>query len=313
MDQPPPCPGPARRGPGEARTIGRRHHPATLALSILLLTTTLVPAATIAETTDEGSRWAPIDEATIRPGIKVQIEGHGWCTANFVFTEATGDDLFLGTAGHCVGLDVGAAVRAPSDTEYVTGQLGLEDAGPVIGHIAYSSRAELGVTSEPCLVVLSCGGHPNDFALVRIDEAYEDEVHPAMIAFGGPTEMAPAATVDVGDRLLSYGNSPLRPGPGVVDERVGVVVGPADPWTVQAYFASPAIPGDSGSPVISEDGQAVGLLTTLSTTGANGVTALEPVLAFAEQRGVDVELATWEMLGPAAIVAPGGGGELPAG
>lgn len=270
------------------------------------------PIATADGTADDQD-WPPVDQASIRPGMKVMIVGHGWCTANFVFTEPSGDDLYLGTAGHCVDTDVGAPVRAPSDTGFVTGQLGLEDAGPVIGHVSYSSWAELGVTSEPCLVVLSCSGHPNDFALIRIDEAYEDEVHPAMIAFGGPTGLAPADEVVFGDRMLSYGNSPLRPGPGVADERAGVVTNPANPWTIGGYFASPAIPGDSGSPVISEDGRAVGVLTTLSATGANGVTALEPVLAFSEQRGVDVELATWEMLGPAAIVAPGSGGELPAG
>jgi hypothetical protein len=139
-------------------------------------------------------------------------------------------------------------------------------------------------------VVLSCGGAANDFALVDVHGELEDDLRAGLYQFGGPTGIQAADEVASFDRVASFGNSSLRPGPDVLDRHHGLVQDRVGPYTVRANFDNPGIPGDSGSPVLTEDGRALGVLVTLGPTG-NGVALLEPMLAFAEREGDVGELA----------------------
>lgn len=253
-----------------------RHLPAVVAAS--LVASTMLLGGALAE-----------EEREVRPGVMIQTTGHGQCTANFAFENQTGS-VFLGTASHCVEHDVGADVHLVQ--EGVAGEVSLAR-GPLLGHVAYSSWEVLDVQAEPCLVLLSCIGHDNDFALVDVREELEDTVKAGLYVYGGPTDVQPTEQIAPLDRVASFGNSSLRPGPDIADRHHGVVQQESSEYTVLVNFDNPCILGGSGSPVLTEDGRALGVLVSLGA-GYNGVTMLEPALAFAEDEGGmgDLELLT---------------------
>jgi hypothetical protein len=241
-------------------------------------------------------QWPALDAATVRPGVQTFYDGMQ-CTSNFVFTSPDNATVYLGSAAHCFGpqAKVGDAVDVGE--------------GLASGVLAYSSW----------LVMGSDGGDPNtgdnpacsveadqtlcdynDFALIRVDEASEGVVHPAMLRFGGPTALAPSAEVQQGQKVLTYGNTWVRQGIDETNWHEGYVLEHAEPWTTTTYTASPGVPGDSGSGVLTGDGRAFGVLVTIGLyplVASNGVTSLDLAMDYArEKAGVEVQLATWELL-----------------
>lgn len=204
---------------------------------------------------------APIDaplpsEVGIRPGS--WMVSPAGCTMNFVFRKSS--SLGIGTAGHCVdktGQHVILLTLAPGNGNPV-----LVDIGTVV------ARAD--------------GGVGNDFALVSIVPSLRSWVSPTTAVVGGP------CGAYTGSGLVSISN-PVR---GIKVPFVrGLTIGPEafGPETVwhyghglaigtggtpragaaliwgSNYFAwdSPAIFGDSGSPVRISDLKAAGDLTHL--------------------------------------------------
>ena len=227
--------------------------------------------------------WAPVDTAAIHPGVQTFTEGAGQCTANFIFSH--GDDLLIGQAAHCSG--TGAA----TDTDGCTaGSVDLEDADVTIqgadhpGTIVYSSWAAMQAEGEDRPTVCAY----NDFALVKIDPRDHDKVNPSIPVFGGPegTDTDGAA---MGEQVFTYGNSSLRMGLTQLSPHVGISLGTSgDGWTTPVYTLTPGLPGDSGSAVMSQDGEALGILVTLALAplpGSNGVTSLTKVLTYANAHG----------------------------
>jgi hypothetical protein len=265
-------------------------------------------------TTDESGTWAfewpPIEDALIRPGVQIQMEGGapdgngGFCTTNFVFTDDAGE-VYIGTAAHCAATATGLSVRLQSDPDFLT-----RTPGPIIGTVHYSAYWYENITAEPCFVVHYCpqgdGNHDNDFALIRINEEYRDKVHPAVLHFGGPTGLAPLDEIAAGDTVWTYGNSPLRPGPSPLDAREGTITAIHSPWSIDACVMTAGVSGDSGSNVLLDDGRALGVLVTMEPAPGcgvqNGITVLETALAYAEEQGYPVQLATWDRLQEGLLV-----------
>jgi hypothetical protein len=194
---------------------------------------------------------------------------------NFLFRAPDGT-RFIGTAGHCV---IGGIPEDKDAGEKVwpvgTGPEAHDADGKRIGEFAYA------------VIRL-----PKDFALIRLDPAID--ASPEMCHFGGPTgefgshESYPAV-------LHYYGNG--KAVGSVVPARSAMTFGTPDPY--QVYATGLAAPGDSGSPVISSDGLAVGVLVTtglpspinfppravaLSDLGTIGITRLGPQLVGASKR-----------------------------
>ncbi len=244
----------------------------------------------------EGSRnWGEPADASIRPGVQITT-AYGQCTSNFIFTTPAGHVL-IGLAAHCFGTDGDAtqtngctAESAPIGTEAQ-----IQGASQP-GLLLYSSWLSMQAINESSAAACAF----NDFALVWLHPDDWSKAHPAMLHYGGPTAMATSSNTALGDRVLTYGNTGLRPGPSELDEREGFVVEKrGDGWTHSVTTATPGLPGDSGSGVLTGGGEALGILVTVAIApipASNGVTSLDHALAYAAAMGVPVTLATWEQL-----------------
>lgn len=226
----------------------------------------------------EAAGWAPIDEATVTPGVQTVTGGAGQCTANFVFTD--GQDVYVGQAAHCASLEAATASNGcessamPTGTE-VTVQ-GAENPGTLV-YSSWETMKEVGEQdANTCLF--------NDFALVKLHPDDHDKVNPTMPFFGGPTGLNTTGTA-LGEVVHTYGNSELRLGIELLSPKNGVSTGTgAGGWTHNVYTVTPGIPGDSGSGVIDGSGKALGILSTLMLAplpASNEVTDLSRALNYA--------------------------------
>jgi S1-C subfamily serine protease len=184
--------------------------------------------------------------------------------------EIVDEGLFIGTAGHCI-FD-----EATDATVWAEGQ-GLE------------TRDADGQRVGESIFGIDMGSL--DFGLIRIDDHREEEVDPSVCHFGGPVAMAtqrPAGTL-----VHHFGNGTAFG--ETVQGRTGRVDHYSGGGSVM-NFTGAASPGDSGSSVIDEEGNAVGILVRLAPGGLAGyveATDLEHHVALAEDAtGIDLELVT---------------------
>lgn len=236
--------------------------------------------------------WPNINSAQIRPGVAILV-GNSLCTANFVFRDRVNGTIYVGTAAHCVD-GLGQTVKViEHGVPLVT-----YTPGPTIGKVVYSSWETL-PNGAPNSALL------NDFALIEVAPSSIDLVHPAMLYFGGPTALAEGSSFSTGQKVLSAGNTPLRPGPNDLDRLEGKIVSPGSTWSFDAYFVPYTWGGDSGSGVMTGSGKAAGILVrsigvgtgpAVVYTSYDVITKLDPALEHAAKHGFDVELQTWELL-----------------
>ena len=210
------------------------------------------------------------------PGAQVQA-GSGSCTLNFLFKGSDGG-RYMGTAGHCVlsdlpiSGDVGTRVFAAGE-----GPAALDADGDRIGTFAYAVQQQ-----------------PRDFGLIRLDDNVD--ATPVVAQFGGPTGVNDEITTEV-TTLSLFGNPLGIGGPLAIGRPLLALDGLSDPNTVAATGL--ALPGDSGGPVLDEQGRAVGVLTAIGLGAeADGlgllvITRLSPQLEQAERAlGIDLTLQT---------------------
>jgi hypothetical protein len=219
----------------------------------------------------------------VRPGGIVNSDT-GQCTLNFVFAGSDGA-TYIGTAGHCIlgespiGGDVGEESWAPG-----AGPEARDADDARIGEFAYAILQD-----------------PKDFALIRLDP--DTPWSAQMCHFGGPT--GTNSDLASGLVLLHHFGNGVAIG-SVLPARTHVAVGMPDPDHVFAQGV--ALPGDSGSGVISDDGRAVGVLVTVGVhtasiglgavdAGVIGITRLQPQVDRAEQvLGVALDLSVAPLL-----------------
>jgi hypothetical protein len=213
-------------------------------LTVLLLAAPLAPAANTSVPAqlpgDEAPEASPVPIETtgfVRPGERVDpVDGSGWCTLNFVVTD--GDDYWIGTAGHC-----------------------------------FDENERVQVNDEPIGTVVAAefaGFGAEDWAFVHVDEEHEDDVNPTVRSWGGPLA-APTLAGDAtrqarpapGDPVTHYGHGQEFDG-DQAKSRAGVTV---LPFVNSFVFVSDVDGGDSGSPVLTGQGQAVGIVTGHVATG----------------------------------------------
>lgn len=256
---------------------------ATAAAALALAAPATAPAA------EASSRWAPVDDALITPGVQMYTSG-AQCTANFVFTDAE-RRVYVGYAAHCAGtgeatdtngcdagsLPLGTRVRFARGGSLLGG-------GDTVGRgrLVYSSwltMQRLGTTK-----VNACAF--NDFALVRVGRKHVGKVNPSVPFWGGPIGLRKEQTQS-GDPVHSFGSSSLRSGLVALAPKVGTSLGSwGAGWSHDVYTATPGVPGDSGSAFLDGDGRAMGTLSTLALApypASNGVSDLAHELRFAQR------------------------------
>ncbi len=277
--------------PVSLSTPARRSASAFAVLVVAALVTALFSAAPATAKRGTAVRtWAPAATATITPGTMMYTDG-AQCTANFVFTDAAAN-TYVGYAAHCAGLGAATdtdgckAGSLPLGTPVEFRQGGsLVSGGTKVGSgtLAYSSwltEKQIG-TTDPNICAY------NDFALVKVAAGDVAKVNPSIPFWGGPTGIDTNGT-QAGDDVYTYGNSSLRAGVSALSPHQGVSLGddPSDAgWSHPLYTVTPGVPGDSGSAFLSEDGLAIGTLSTLGLLplpGSNNIGDLAKELAFAQ-------------------------------
>jgi hypothetical protein len=265
----------ASAGPGGAPAAQKAAvaTPASFTLGGAKCSLIAVPAA-------DGTR--PVGVGTcpgVRPGAEVQTE-IGLCTLNFLF-EAPDHQRFIGTAGHCI-LGSGPVADNAGEKTWPKGggPVAKDSTGHRIGEFAYAILQE-----------------PKDFSLIRLDPGVE--ASPEMCDFGGPTGVND--DINGQPKVLEYWGNGIGIG-STVPARSAVAVG--FPNADHVYAAGLALPGDSGSAVISDDGRAVGVLVTTGVHGFGydengldfgtmGITRLAPQMAQASKvLGTQLSLVT---------------------
>ena len=179
----------------------------------------------------------------VRPGGELRTDV-GQCTLNFLFVTPDGE-RYIGTAGHCILGEGAVAGDRAGEKMWPKGQgpVAKDPAGKRFGEFAYAVLQD-----------------PKDFGLIRLDSGVE--ASPEMCDFGGPSGINDDISGD--PTVLHYFGNGVGIGTAV-PARSAVAMGL--PNADHVYAAGMALPGDSGSAVISEDGRAVGVLVTVGVHG----------------------------------------------
>jgi hypothetical protein len=249
---------------------------ATLAAVLVASVVPLPPAAAISR----APLWARPGEAKVHPGLVLDTAGSD-CTSNFVFADAD-QHVYLGQAAHCssqgddVDFDGCKEKTVPLGTQVRI--VGSDIAGSLVYNSWRTMQARHETNAAACA--------DNDFALVALPDSVRAQVSPDVPYFGGPHGLNTTGVAGA-EAVYSYGNSPLRGGIGVLAPKRGAVVTTIDSgWSYLVYFATPGIPGDSGSAVLDSTGRALGVMSSLITTptpGSNGVADLWRMLSYAQE------------------------------
>lgn len=232
------------------------------AVSLLTALTLQVPAAVSIQ-------------AKVQAGGPVSnTRGQVYCSFNFVFTD--GSSSYIGTADHCFddtmypgakGLRVGDTVRT-GDVNDVAGRL--------------TSATEIGK------VVVSDG--EIDFALVKINPGVE--VVARVRGWGGPSGVAHHSDTTTGDIVLATGYGLGIGELSATRSRSGILVSDDARWQSADLLATP---GDSGGPIMTRSGKALGVITTLGQS--SGTLEHGPTVAYILERmassGYHLSLVTY--------------------
>jgi hypothetical protein len=228
-----------------------------------------------------GGTWAAPASATVHPGV-MTTTAKARCTANFLYTD--GRHTYLGQAAHCSGTGRATETNGCTARSLPLGTPVRLAGSNVIGTMVYNSWLAMQAAAETD--PNTCAN--NDLALVQLPDYARSQVNPSIPVFGGPVGINTTGT-RAGDRVSTYGNSPLRQGIGLLSPKTGASLGDADDgWTHQIYTITPGIPGDSGSAVLDNHGRALGDLSTLEFAplpGANHVSDLAREIAYARGHG----------------------------
>lgn len=243
----------------------------------------------------------PTAEQDIRPGIQSEV-----CTTNYIF-HYKWQKMYLGSAAHCMDKNDEPDNPECKVTESTIGDNESVEGGHTLTH-AYSSWTTMNRVEE-------CFG-ANDFGLFEIPEDLWPRVHPK--AHGivghvnglGDCRTLPAAFGFGGDPdtpytdIVGYGRSSLRHGVVVAgepdtihDDKEGVfLAADSQEFQCHVYLFTPGIPGDSGGPLATADGFALGAASTVTvypTPGSNHYTNIAKALEFMqEHEGWAPELVT---------------------
>ena len=216
---------------------------------------------------------APIGTSScpgVRPGALYSAENGNGCSMSFLFRGSNGR-YYAASAGHCIWAtsNIGPAAGKEQSWGPGAGMAVTDGDGQAVGRFAY------GIWNDN-----------RDFSLIRLNSGVQ--ASGAMCYFGGPTSMYTAHSSGT-VFLKHFGNGVLFG--DTIPARTGFTTDTTDPLWVYMYAA--AAPGDSGSGVMTEDGQAIGTLVDLDADGTTAITRLDASVAEAAKvMGISLTLQT---------------------
>ncbi len=249
--------------------------------------------------------WGDPESKGIRPGNNITTAGAS-CTTSFIFTDNNGR-YFVSTAAHCIvpteSTSSNGCTAEYTDLSSTVSEMDLYDPSGSIApdsvslpayYTSWHAMQDLGENSAT-----ACDG--NDFALLEVPAEHLGLLHPASLHFRAPTGM-PSTSEPVqpaGAMIWGYGASTLKLGLSPVHPKQGFVVQMAnDNWSYTVYLATPGIPGDSGGHIMTDDGRALGVASTLALAPlalSNNYTNIAKAVEYAEgYLGHDLDIVTWD-------------------
>ncbi len=231
-------------------------------------------------------RWDP--DPAIHPGMRLYIdypEHVSQCTAGFLFTTPDNGTLFLSVSSHCLhangSKDLGDPVYGASPTAR----------SRPIGTIAFDGWGAGDDTRA------------RDFALIQIADRASLRAHAtaAVPFWGSPHAIATSTDAYIGTPIVAYGNSTTRTNTSHNPTQGWLTA--VDAESLRVRLDRPALPGDSGGPLLTLDGQALGMLHagesygTATSRQVDIFTPLDTAIAMVRAEGDAgvraVRLATW--------------------
>lgn len=250
--------------------------------------------------------WGQPSTALIYPGIGIST-GRSGCTTNFLFTSEDNQHIYIGSAAHCFADDQTTSncdpqrqFDAPGTNVNFIGPEGgyayyLSNSAesaylPINGTLVYNSFYTMAARGEDDGPTCSF----NDFALIEIPLVAQGNVTPYFHKYGPATAILEPAALALGTPIVVYGHSDYWLGQAPLQEAWGyITVAPPDEWGQWEFgflLNRPSIWGDSGSAVMTPEGGAAGILTTIAKTpspvgsvpapGTNGATTISRALDY---------------------------------
>jgi hypothetical protein len=228
--------------------------------------------------------WGDPASKPLRPGVVMEYEGIG-CSTSFLFEHE--GRILMATAAHCVA--EGEPCEAGRELPDKTASLHLDGGRTAEATVAYHSWTTMSRVDESDAD--ACAG--NDFALLELDPAAVELAHPASLHFQAPTGLATSPTSDI----WGFGASSMRGGVQETNPKQGRHLGMAyGGWSHEVYLATPGIFGDSGGHIMTQDGKALGIASTILGVppAANHYTDIAKALDYMrEHEGWAPTIITW--------------------
>ena len=195
--------------------------------------------------------WASIASARIHPGSSVVIAGTP-CVAGFVLR--SGHRVFLTVPASCTGVSSGKPTDGCSEAQVPGGTPVTIRGARHPGTIVYSSFTQMQLHGETrpnrC--------QNNSLSLILLDRRDIRRTNPSVPVLGGPTGVATSAPPR-GAQLYAYIKSSTT---------AVATKSQASGWAQQMVPAASAGTSDIGSPVLTQTGKALGMVTIVQQTNA---------------------------------------------
>jgi hypothetical protein len=208
---------------------------------------------TVAMRTDLG--WAPAATAKIHPGVSVTI-ADVTCRAGYVLTD--GRRVFLTVPASCTGVSGGEMSDGCSEAQVPKTLAAKVQGAKYDGKVAYSSFVQMqlhGVTAtNKCIY--------NSLSLIRVDRRDIKRTNPSLPVVGGPTGVARSAPA-FPDQLTV-----LLASPATAQATTTANNGWSHGMIVDGQVDRLAV----GSPVLTDTGKALGMVTFIPPQGGPGET-----------------------------------------
>src|SRR3954451_18921924 len=201
-------------------------------------------------------RWAPARTATVHPGVNVTIAGVR-CVAGFVMTD--GRRVFVAVPASCAGVDDGKPTNGCPAAQVPYGLKVTVQGARYKGRMAYSSYTAMQLRGSKGL---KCAN--NALVLIRLDDRDIKRTNPSLPApTGGPTGLATTAPSPPA-QVTTYINGAATPSELMENTASG--------WAHSVYVGPAVTANELGSPVLTQAGRALGMVTLVPQVNGGPVT-----------------------------------------